>query len=123
MILADTSVWVDHLYAHDPDMFALLGARQVMTHALVVGELAMGNLTDRALVLRSLAQLRLSVRAGDDEVLAVVDRFGLHGTGIGYIDAHLLAATMLTPNCSLWTRDKRLRTQAEKLGVAAKGLN
>ncbi len=62
MILADTSVWVDHLYAHDPDMFALLGARQVMTHALVVGELAMGNLTDRALVLRSLAQLRLSVR-------------------------------------------------------------
>lgn len=123
MILVDTSVWVDHLYAHDPDMLALLGARQVMTHALVVGELAMGNLTDRALVLRSLARLRLAARAGDDEVLAVIDRFGLYGMGIGYIDAHLLAATMLTPNCSLWTRDKRLKAQAERLGVAAKVLN
>lgn len=123
MILVDTSVWIDHLYARDPDMLGLLSARQVMTHPLIVGEVAMGNLTDRASILRSFAMLRLSARADDDEVLIVVDRHRLYGAGLGYIDAHLLTATMLTPNCSLWTRDRRLKAQAERLGLAAKGLN
>jgi predicted nucleic acid-binding protein len=122
VILVDTSVWVDHLYARDPGMLNLLQARQVVTHAFVIGEIAMGHLTDRAIVLYSFAQLRSATRAADDEVLAVVDRHRLHGTGIGFVDAHLLVATMLTSHCSLWTRDKRLRAQAERLGLAAKGL-
>jgi len=51
-------------------------------------------------------------------VLHLIDRHGLWGTGIGYTDAHLLASALLTPGGRLWTRDKRLHDQAERLSVA-----
>ena len=42
----------------------------------------------------------------------------LFGLGIGYVDAHLLAATLLTTDASLWTRDKRLAAVATRHGLA-----
>ncbi|WP_279386873.1 hypothetical protein [Thiogranum longum] len=41
------------------------------------------------------------------------------GQGVGYIDAHLLAAVALEGTARLWTRDKRLHTVAESLSQAA----
>ena len=101
MILVDTSIWIDHLRGGNTDLAAKLDAGQVLTHPLVIGELAMGDLRPRDVVLRSLGQLPQAVVARDDEVLAHVERLALHGRGIGYIDAHLLASTALTPDAEL----------------------
>jgi len=54
----------------------------------------------------------------DDEALFFIETNALMGRGIGYIDAHLLAAAALTGSIRLWTRDKRLHAVAESLGMA-----
>lgn len=119
MILADTSVWIDHLRKGEPALAGLLQNGQVLTHPFVVGELALGNLQQRKLVLGALQNLPMATVAHVDEVLRVIDLWALFGLGIGYIDAHLLAAVPLSPATLLWTRDKRLRAAAERLGFHA----
>ena len=120
MILVDTSVWVDHLRARDAALVGLLDAGEVLGHPFVLGELALGSLRQRKLVLTSLEDLPQASVATDPEVLNFVERQRLYGFGIGYVDAHLLAAARLTPDASLWTRDRRLHEAAVRLGVAAK---
>jgi len=119
LILVDTSVWIDHLRTPNVAFVRLLNDFQVLMHPLVVGELAMGNLRDRDVVMGALAGLPQAVVARDDEVLAFVAREALHGLGIGYADACLLAAARLTPDARLWTRDRRLADVAGRMGVAA----
>lgn len=118
MILADTSVWVDHLRSGDPTLATLLDLNQVMIHPWVIGELALGHLSQRGEVMGLLAHLPQATVATATEVLTLIESDQLHGTGIGYVDAQLLAATRLTPGTRLWTRDRRLSAAAE-LGCAA----
>ena len=118
MILADTSVWVDHLRASDKALAALLDAGMVLAHPFVIGELALGNLRQREIVLKALADLPHASVATDAEVLHFIERHALFGSGIWYIDAHLLAAVQLTASAELWTNDKRLHSVAAKLGLA-----
>lgn len=120
MILADTSVWVAHLRTADPMFVARLNAGEIVTHPSVIGELAMGNLGHRARTLQFLDELPKAVAASDFEVLALVERHRLHGLGIGFIDAHLLASCRLTPAARLWSRDRRLHEAAERLSLAVK---
>jgi len=89
----------------------------VLCHPFVIGELALGRLGDRG-ILEALADLPRAAVATDSEVLGVIGRRGLADSGIGYLDAHLLAAAMLTPDARLWTRDRRLAAAAERLGLA-----
>jgi predicted nucleic acid-binding protein len=119
MILVDTSVWVDHLRASDSALIRLLDATQVVMHPFVLGEIALGNLPRRNLILGILRLLPQAVIASNEEVLNFIDRHHLTGLGIGYVDAHLLAATKLTAGASLWTRDKSLRDVAKRLALAA----
>lgn len=119
MILVDTSVWIDHLRVGDPDLVDLLADRVVLGHPHVIGELAVGSLRDRTLVISRLRALPRSAVATDDEVVALVERRALHGRGLGWVDAHLLAGTLLTPDARLWARDRRLRAAADELGIAA----
>lgn len=118
MILADTSVWVDHLRAGDRALAALLDAGMVLAHPFVIGELALGNLCQREIVLKALADLPHASIATDAEVLHFIERYALSGRGIGYIDAHLLAAVKLTGGVELWTNDKSLHRVAVELGSA-----
>lgn len=118
MILVDTSIWVDHLRTADPVLVRLLDQGRVLVHPFVVGELALGNLQDRRTVLSALEQMPQAVRARDDEVLNFIETSRLHGLGIGYVDAHLLASTRLTADATFWTRDKRLSSVSEQLAVA-----
>lgn len=118
MILVDTSVWVDHPRAGNTALTGLLNARQVLAHPFVTGELALGNLRQREQILASLQDLPQANAATDEEVLHFIGRHALPGSGIGYVDAHLLAAVRLTAGASLWTRDKRLLAEAARLGVA-----
>lgn len=118
MILADTSVWVDHFRRGDAQLAGLLERGAVLIHPFVVGEIACGSLSDRSSILELLEDLPAAVVAETEEVLAFIERHVLHGKGIGYVDAHLLASAVLTEGASLWTRDKRLRIAAEDLGRA-----
>lgn len=119
MILVDTSVWVDHLRAGDKALAALLDAVTVLTHPFVIGELALGNLRQREIVLSALSDLPHATIATDAEVLHFIDRHALFGRGVGYVDAHLLAATRLTAGAELRTNDRRLHGVAVALGLAA----
>lgn len=119
MILVDSSVWIDHLRRPNSALAELFESRDVMTHPFVIGEIAMGGLKDRQAVLRQLARLPKAKVASVTEVAAMIEWDRLYGAGIGYVDAHLIAATRLTSDSLLWTRDKRLRVQAERLGIAA----
>jgi predicted nucleic acid-binding protein len=119
VILVDSSVWIDHLRHDDGPLRTTLVARSVLCHPFIIGEIAMGSLKDRAIVLRFLSHLPRAQLAKDEEVRELVERHRLFGIGLGYIDAHLLAATMLTPEALFWTRDRRLHDAAVRLGVAA----
>ena len=118
MILVDTSVWVDHFRSRDGALAALLDAGAVLTHPVVIGEIALGNLTRRGAILESFAALSGAAVATDAEVLAFIDRHEVFGRGIGYADAHLLASTALTAGARLWTRDKRLHAITATMGLA-----
>jgi predicted nucleic acid-binding protein len=118
VILLDTSVWIDHLRQGDAQTTAILQSGQALTHPFVIGELACGNLKSRATLLGLLANLPQARVAQEHEVLYFIDRHKLMGKGIGYIDAHLLAATAITASARLWTRDKRLADLAQRLALA-----
>lgn len=118
MILVDTSVWVDHLRRGEPQLAELLDGSGVVTHPFVVGEIACGKLADRPLILELLQALPAVVVADNDEALGFIEHHGLYGKGIGYIDVHLLASVALTDGARLWTRDKRLHSVADELGLA-----
>jgi len=121
VVLADTSVWVAHLRVADIRLVRLLNENDVLMHPFVLGELAMGSLARRQEVLDNLRDRPGVTVATDAEVLHMVDAHGLFGLGIGYIDAHLLAAVRLTGGTALWTFDKRLDAAAEQLGLAWRG--
>lgn len=119
MILVDTSVWIDYLRTGDTELAALLHNGDVLAHPWLTGELALGHLSQRSEILGLLRNLPQAKAATDVEVLALIDNHQLFGLGIGYVDAHLLAATMLTTGSRLWTRDKRLAVVAAQLGLAS----
>ena len=119
MILVDSSVWVDHFRQGDQRLIGLLETSQVLAHPFVIGELALGSLKNRETLLASLSELPQATTATDPEVLDFIDRNALFGVGVGYIDVHLLASTRLNAGARLWTRDKRLASVADRLGLGA----
>jgi predicted nucleic acid-binding protein len=119
VILVDTSVWVEHLHSGNEELAALLNGGEVLAHPFVIGELALGNLLPRDPFLSDLRDLPQAIVAEDEEVLRMINRQALFGRGIGYVDAHLLAAARLTNGSQLWTRDRRLQAVAAQLGLAA----
>jgi predicted nucleic acid-binding protein len=121
VILVDTSVWVRHLRYLDETLTEQLNAEEVLAHPFVIGELALGNLRQRDLVLSSLQELPQASVASHEEVLQLIHAGALFGTGIGYVDAHLLASARLAVGATLWTRDKRLQAAASKLRLEWRG--
>lgn len=123
MILVDSSIWVDHLARDHPLMSQLLENGQVLIHPFIIGEIALGSLKHRARLLQDLAELpEIDVLPHSFVLHAIEDR-ALHSTGIGYVDAHLLLSTLVSPGVTIWTRDKKHLMQAERLGIAAKLTN
>jgi predicted nucleic acid-binding protein len=122
VILVDTSLLADHFRSLDPVVSRLLEDGDVVCHPFVIGEIMIGNPRNRqgiANLLHDLPQLQV---ASDKEVLEVIEHHRLFGTGLGYIDAHLLVSVQLAPAVTLWTRDKRLARAAEQLSIFAEGL-
>lgn len=117
MVLVDTSVWIQHFRHTEKKLLDLLAGAEVACHAMVLGELACGHLTPRRQLLDDLSLLPTFRTCADAEVLQLIEQRRLHGTGISWIDAHLLASA-LVEQASLWTLDQRLARQARRLEVA-----
>ena len=116
MVLVDTSVWVSHLRSGEPRLTEFLEKGLVLMHPAVVGELACGNLRNRKAFLSDLAELQEAVAATNEEALLFIEGRKLWGRGIGWIDAHLLASSLLS-GCSIWTLDGRLKAVCDIAGV------
>lgn len=117
MILVDTSVWVDHFRQGEALLVQALTQSLVGMHPFVLGELACGNLKNRQEVLELLKALPTFKQAMDTEAIHFIETKALMGRGIGYVDVHLCASAMLA-SAKLWTRDKRLLSVAQNLGIA-----
>ena len=115
MVLVDTSVWISHLREGNRGLADLLEENSVTCHPFIIGELACGNLANRAEILGLLAALPPTERATDAEVLTFIEKQGLSGKGLGLIDVHLLASARLS-GVKLWSRDRRLAQAAEEVG-------
>jgi predicted nucleic acid-binding protein len=116
MVLADTSVWIEHFRRGRVGLADRLAEGLVLMHPFVAGELACGNLKDRSVILSYLDSLPAAKMAAQAEVLQFMDRHRLWGRGLGWIDVHLLASALLS-DCLLWTLDKTLARAAAELGV------
>jgi predicted nucleic acid-binding protein len=119
LILADTSVWVDHLRSGNKELQKLLAQGQIVMHPFVTAELALGSLRERAKTLALLDLLPQVQVAQMNEVRLTVEARRLYNVGICLIDAHLIASVLINPSTLLWTRDQRLRKAAERLGLHA----
>jgi predicted nucleic acid-binding protein len=120
LILADTSIWMDHLRSEDREMRRHLQQGNIVTHPFVIAELALGSLRERTktlALLDLLPQLRMPHLS---EVRLMIEARRLYGMGIGLIDAHLIASIFVNSPTLLWTRDKPLRKVAEDLGIHAR---
>ena len=120
MILADTSIWVDHLRNRNPEMESLLGGGQVLMHPFIVAEISLGSLHNRQRTLDNLEALLEVTVATLYEMRHMIETHALYSKGIGLTDAHLLASCLLTPGTLLWTRDGALKKIAAALGNLAK---
>lgn len=112
--LVDTSVWIEHFRSNSFALRQMLEDDQVMCHPLVIGEIACGNMKHRSEVLESLAALPTTPTIDYQELLMFIETHKLFGKGLGWIDVHLLASTMLQ-QVTLWTLDQSLRQSARKL--------
>ena len=119
MILADSSVWVDHFRRGNATLAALLEGNGLLCHPFVVGELACGDLPSRNLTIRRLQMLPGAPLMRHDEVLLLIDRHRLMASGIGWLDAHILGSALLA-QAQLWTLDKTLGRAAAGLSVLAR---
>ena len=117
MTLVDTSVWVDHLRRGNARLATLLNDGLVLLHPFVLGELALGRLRRRAEVLGLLEELPRAESATHEEVLEFVERHDLAGSGVGWVDTHLLVSAALG-RVSLWTLDRRLARAAGRLALS-----
>jgi len=122
MYLVDSSIWINHFRRNDPSLEAALKADLVVTHPFVIGELALGSLHNRNNTLSLLKNLRSVVEAENSEVLHLIETRNLHNRGLGFVDAHLLASTIVSTNTSLWTADKRLNDVASEFDIAGSHL-
>lgn len=121
MVLVDTSVWIEHFRRGEPGLVELLDGNGVLMHPFVRGELSCGNLRERGHLLAMMGDLPAATAASDEEVLGFIEHHRLMESGIGYIDAHLLASAALSAGAGLWTRDRVLQRKANEMNLCWTG--
>ena len=119
MILADTSVWIDHFRAGNQELRRHLHDDEIAMHPFVIAELALGSLRQRSKTLALLDLLPQLQVAQMSEVRHLIETHHLYAQGLGLVDAHLIASALISPGTLLWTRDRPLRKAADVLGIHA----
>ena len=117
MILVDTNVWIKHLRESNAELTEQLKIGFVACHPFIIGELACGNLSNRAEILMLLQALPSTPIVEPSEILDFIENNSLMGRGFGYVDMHLLASAILG-NVVFWTLDRRLNEAATGLRVS-----
>ena len=117
MIIVDTSVWIDHLRGIDSPLDEILGSGIELLHPFVYGELLLNGLPKRGAFAGRLDALKPAPVAAPADVAAFIIWAKLTGTGVGYVDTHLLVSAKLCAG-SVMTNDGNLSIQAKRLGVA-----
>ncbi|MBK1835160.1 type II toxin-antitoxin system VapC family toxin [Roseibacillus ishigakijimensis] len=116
-LLVDTNVWIEHFQQRSAQLSHHLLEGEVFLHPLVFGELALGQFKQRELVLEFLAEMPQAQEVTAAETLALIEGRRLMGRGIGLVGAMLLGSALITEDCLLWTRDRRLAGIAEECGA------
>ncbi len=120
MILVDTNIWINHFHKSDSELMVLLNRGAVVCHPFIIGELACGNLNNRKEILCLFRSLPSAIVVEPDEFMEFVEARKLMGKGLGFVDVHILASTVLS-GLALWTGDKRLAKAACEIGVSYNG--
>jgi predicted nucleic acid-binding protein len=116
MVLVDTSVWIEHFRSGNIGLENLLNEGDVACHQFITGELACGNLSNRAEIMALLQALPLANHAEHEEVMLFIENYTLMGKGLGYVDMHLIASAVLS-GVPIWTLDKKLKDVSSKLSL------
>jgi predicted nucleic acid-binding protein len=119
LILADTSVWIDHFRSGNKALETALNQGQIVIHPCIIAELALGSLRERLKTLTMLDLLPQLRMVQMNELRLMIEARRLYSLGIGLTDAHLIASVFLDPPTLLWTKDKQLRRVAESFGIHA----
>jgi predicted nucleic acid-binding protein len=119
MVLIDTSVWIDHFNHTDTILQFLLNEYEATTHPFVLGELACGNFKNRQEIFLLLSNLPTIEPISAEEYFVFIEKNKLFGLGLGFVDIHLLASSMIA-DCLIYTKDKNLYTAANKMHRAYK---
>lgn len=117
LILIDSSVWIDHIRSPLAELATLLDAQRVVQHPFATGEVALGSMVNRERIVATLTSLPQAAVGDEVTFLKFIEANEIFGTGLGFVDCHLLVSTE-SHQAALWTHDKRLRVQAERLGLA-----
>jgi predicted nucleic acid-binding protein len=120
MVLVDTSVWIRFLSGRSPYALALddlLHRGEVSGHDFVYGELLIGDKGGRKALLADFELMHQAPLVPHRDVVAFVRQRRLHGRGVGWVDAHLLASA-LVGRLTVWTADPRLAVVARELGIS-----
>lgn len=117
MILVDSSIWIDHLRCANAELALALAEGRVVQHGFVTAELALGSLANRDRFIAMLDLLPSAPTIDHSSLLAFITEHRLFGTGLGMVDAHLLASAARLQNATVWTSDRRLAEQGERLGL------
>lgn len=117
-VLLDTSVWIRHFKTSNLRVVQLLESESVVSHEFVVTEIACGSLKSREETLGYFQELITLPTVSAQEVMLLIESKRLYSRGIGLVDAHLLASTLIVPDTQIWTADKRLESIAREMGIA-----
>lgn len=120
MVLVDTSVWIRFLAGRAPyghQLSGLLARGEVSGHDFVYGELLVGDPSGRQALLADFAIMHRAPLVSHADVVTFVRQRRVHGRGIGWVDAHLLASA-LVGRLEFWTADTRLAVVARELGIS-----
>ena len=116
MVLVDTSIWIDHFKNGNNQLIKLLDNGEVFCHPLIIGELACGNISNRSEIISLLQSLPMLDVVGQEELLFFIEKNQIMGTGLGFVDAHLIATAILA-GIPLWTEDKKLKQVCSLLSI------
>ncbi len=116
MVLVDTSVWVAHFKNVELMLQKLLQENKVASHPFIIGELACGNLANRAEIISLMQSLPMLDTVEQEELLVFIEQSQMMGTGLGFVDMHLIASAVLA-DIPICTYDKKLEKACMRLGI------
>ena len=118
-VLADTNAWIDFARDRNDLLRSLVESGRIVAHEAVIGELTLGCGPRIARLADRVAGLPVVQGPPIQEIRSFLRAARVPCNGLGWCDACLLAACVLSGGAvSLLTGDRQLRQFAVRMGVA-----